>query len=315
MNLKRIADIKVLDDKTRAAARAEKAATFYLLECLHHLDIMRGYLELGFTSLYDYVHHGLEYSEAQSCDRIAAMRLAFRVHTVKEGLRDGALSLTVVSKLATYARQEKIAPEQISELAKTAAHKSVRDVEKLIAATRPNESIPLIREKIRPVTATISKLEIAVDEEFGALLTEARELSHDPTISIAALLKAALKAHVEKKKNEKGANSGAAGHHTVTQLPIRKTPASVIGSPRSIRVNTSQANSVRQYISIQNKRMLWARASGQCEHINPLNKTRCLSRQSLQIDHVNARIFGGTNDLPNLQYLCATHNRAKGSTN
>ena len=119
-----------LHQKTIESARTEKNATLALLEYLHEIDRRRLYAERGFPSLWMYVHRELSYSEAQTSERVAAMRLMMRVPEVKVCLEGNKLSLTTAAKLASFAKREKFTQEKTVELLQKIAGQPKREVEK-----------------------------------------------------------------------------------------------------------------------------------------------------------------------------------------
>jgi 5-methylcytosine-specific restriction endonuclease McrA len=58
-------------------------------------------------------------------------------------------------------------------------------------------------------------------------------------------------------------------------------------------------------------RALWERAQSRCEFIDEKTGRRCDCRFGLQREHVIPLALGGTNDLSNMQLLCATHNQLR----
>jgi hypothetical protein len=58
-------------------------------------------------------------------------------------------------------------------------------------------------------------------------------------------------------------------------------------------------------------RALWERAQSQCEFIDEKTTRRCDCRFGLQREHVIPLALGGTNDISNMQLLCATHNQLR----
>ena len=73
----------VLHFNTLSAASNEKSATLVLLEHLAEVDQRRLYATLAYSSLWDYVHKALGYSEAQSSERVNAMRVMVQVPEVR----------------------------------------------------------------------------------------------------------------------------------------------------------------------------------------------------------------------------------------
>src|SRR6185437_15510137 len=77
----RISDLsdQELHARTLVAASKEKAATLALLDYLAEVDIRRLYSAQAYSSLWEYVHKALGYSESQASERVAAMRLMRRL--------------------------------------------------------------------------------------------------------------------------------------------------------------------------------------------------------------------------------------------
>jgi 5-methylcytosine-specific restriction endonuclease McrA len=83
-------------------------------------------------------------------------------------------------------------------------------------------------------------------------------------------------------------------------------------TPGEKRINYFPLPSKRtKYFSVKVKSHLHQKAEGRCEYIDPISKRCCRSRFLLQTDHIIPIWAGGSNDLENLQLLCATHNRLK----
>src|SRR5262245_59302969 len=110
LNLRSVSD-EVLHSQSLTAAANVKAATLALLEHLAVVDRRRLYSARGYSSLWDFVHKGLGYSEAQASDRVAAVRVMAKVPEVRAELQAGRLSLTSTAKLGAHMRREKLQPE------------------------------------------------------------------------------------------------------------------------------------------------------------------------------------------------------------
>jgi len=58
-------------------------------------------------------------------------------------------------------------------------------------------------------------------------------------------------------------------------------------------------------------RKLWERAGSQCEYMDKVSGRRCECKFGLQREHVIPIAMGGTNELSNMELLCATHNQLR----
>ena len=65
-------------------------------------------------------------------------------------------------------------------------------------------------------------------------------------------------------------------------------------------------------VPTQVKRVVWKRAKGMCEWIDPISKKSCGSLFFLQYDHIYPFAWNGNSNLENIQLLCANHNLRRG---
>lgn len=88
--------------------------------------------------------------------------------------------------------------------------------------------------------------------------------------------------------------------------------SNIQGIQQTITRNSKKSSKkhARNPIPIKTKRIIYARAQGQCEYQSP-NNQRCPSNYQLEFDHILSVSQGGTNSINNLQLLCRTHNQIK----
>jgi hypothetical protein len=271
-----------LHEETLQAATNEKAATLILLEHLAEIDRRRLYAAYAYTSLWEYVHKALGYSEAQTSDRVNAMRVMVKVPEIKTGLEQGKLTLTSTAKLASYANREKLEPDQMLGLLTQVIGKSSREVEKVLISHSLGTRTP-IRDTIRTVSPTLTRVTIEVTDEFMQMVTEVKNIQGHPGMNyqevFALAMKALLKQH-SKKLTKKVARDGK----------------------RNISTKRSR------YISVYTKQSILNRSQGRCEFTDPRTQRRCESRSKLQLDHIWPFAKGGKSTLENLRHLCPAHN-------
>ena len=241
---------------------------------------------MGYASLFEYIESALGYSSSQAYERMSAMRIAFRVAEVGEKLKSGELTLTSTARLSNHAKREKLGKHNIANLALQIQGKSIREVERVLANNATVTTAP--REVLKPIAKDLAELKIIIDTEFEELLKEAKELEADPTLSIAALLKAALKSHIEKRTKTKAAK---------VERPIKR--------------RFRQPENTSRYIANDFRRLLWQRSGGRCEFVSTQTGRRCTSRQSIEIDHVWPIALNGRSHYTNLMHLCRPHNQGK----
>src|SRR5207249_2146915 len=126
-----------------ALACAERCATARLIAALGELDHRKLFLGQGCSSLFTYCTQVLHLSEHAAYGRIEAARAARRFPVVLAYLENGAVTLTAVCLLASV-----LTPENHEELLAAARHKSKRDVEHLVAMTRPQADVSTYVRKL-----------------------------------------------------------------------------------------------------------------------------------------------------------------------
>ena len=287
---------KDLLNATQTVALREKGATLELLEHLLEVEKRDLVFKQGFSSIWDYLHRGLNYCESAASERVAAMRLLKRAPEAAELMNAQKLSLSTAAKVQHFVRavekteKRKVDSNETGRLLAQVSGKSRRDVEKLFVALAPNLA-HLPKERTREITPELTEIKIVVDAETIALLEEAKTLFGCATH--ADTLKRTLKIAITRKKKELGLEDEAPNTHPDQ---IKSTPAAGV-----------ESNS--RYIPIALKRATWRRANSKCEYVGPSG--RCTSTHKLQVDHFIPLALGGKTTLENLRLLCQNHNLAE----
>lgn len=289
-NLNKLSDLELLNH-TQKAAKNEKAATLLLLDHLLLVDQRRAYAIQSYSSLFDYLVRGLGYSETQSAERVAAVRLMRASPEVKRHLTEGELTLTSAAQIQRHLVAEKklnaaLPAKKTQVLIQECLGQSKREVERILL-THASEPVQMAaKEKMKSITEEYSELKVVIDEETRALLKRAKELSQSQ--ETADLLKSALKGHIEQLEKRLGKD---------LTLPA-KFPDVV----------ESKSDPYSRYVPIGFKRAIYQRSLGQCEWVSD-QSGRCKSRSHLQLDHIVPLAVGGKTELKNLRHLCPAHNQ------
>jgi hypothetical protein len=183
--------------------RAERGALADLLLSLAEFDRVAAYRELGFATLFDYLHRELRLSRGSAHYRQVATRPVERLPEIVEPLRDGRLCLTtviVVARVMTEANRYEELPRFFGL--------SRQEAEQVAAEIRPVEVVPRrtvvtgvpvskpaavpvplanvkeysrsivelapARTLVEPLTRTETRMHLTVSPEFVALLKKAK---------------------------------------------------------------------------------------------------------------------------------------------
>jgi hypothetical protein len=282
-------------------ALREHAALADLLLAIAEFDELAVYRQLGFSSLFDFLHREIGLSRGSAYYRQVGARMIRRFPEVEEPVRDGRLCITTVSELAKIMTEEnravvlprffgcsrEEAKQLVAELApaEVVPRRTVFTVGPLMAPVEPASVVvqPVGRDQthpsrgvaaavegrtvVEPLTSTETRMHVTVSPSFMTLLKRARAgQGHvQPGATDEQVLTAALELLLEKQARRSAS-----------------VPAKV-------------------------KREVVKRDAGKCQW--PVDGGGvCGSEVWLQIDHVVPRGRGGPSTVENCRVLCRAHN-------
>ena len=301
-NLNSLSD-EALHKNTMRAAANEKAATLILLEYLAEVENRRLYAIKSYSSLWEYIHKALGYSEWQASDRVNAVRLIAKVPEVKKELLEGNLSLTTISMLSSHIKREKCEPSKTKELLKAILGKSTRETECVLASETTLTAKP---DQIHAISKDLTRITIEVNQEFLDLMKRTQELGGHPGSCPQELFKLAL--HYFVSRNEIKSKEIKKTTHQETHSNLKITDQLHHQTILSTWAPTLKTNRSR-YISKNVKMKIRIRSNDQCEYIDPIHKRRCECRTKLEYDHIKPFAKNGTNNIENLRHYCRAHNQ------
>jgi HNH endonuclease len=282
------------------------------LVAVAEFDRDRGWVQLGYASLFKFLHLELGLSNAAAFYRKTAAELIQRFPEVVEPLRDGRLCITSVVELARVMTEENRA-----EVLPRFFDRSKREARALAAEIRPADVVPrrevvtevtdsaafhpgettmthpmrvgatatgggLATAVSEPLTAELCRLHLTVSKRFLAKLDSARAgQSHaQPGASAGEVIETALDLLLEQQAKRRGA---------AAKPQANPRPSGPDHVPAAVR------------------RAVWERDGGRCQW--PLDSGgTCGSLQRVELDHVVPRAQGGTSTVENCRLLCRAHN-------
>jgi len=125
----------------------ERSCLADFLVALAGFDAERGWAELGYRSLHQYLERELKLSGGPAFYRVTAARLLQKIPSVVEPLRSGELCLTAV-----HAVSQVLTPDNERELLPRFFGLSRERAEELVAELRPAANVP-VREVVTACTA------------------------------------------------------------------------------------------------------------------------------------------------------------------
>jgi hypothetical protein len=282
-------------------AHREHSALADLLLAVAEFDGQAVYRQLGFKSLFDFLHREIGLSRGSAYYRQVGARMIRRFPEVEAPIRDGRLCVTTVSELAKVMTEEnrdvllprffgcsrEEAKQLVAELApaEVVPRRTVVTEVPLLAPVGPApvgvqpvgrdrthpgrgvQAAEVTRTVVEPMTSTETRMHVTVSPAFMTLLKKARAgQSHvQPGATDEQVLTAALELLIEKQEKRKAS-----------------VPAKV-------------------------KREVVKRDEGKCQW-PVVGGGVCGSTVRLEVDHVVPRGRGGPSTVSNCRILCKAHN-------
>ncbi len=152
--LHRLADRELLS-RIQFLVRRERAVTISILDHLNEITRRRLFLDLGYSSLFDYCVRGLEYSPSAAGRRIQSARCIHRYPEMLELLRTRELSLGVVALIAPI-----LTDENRESIVARVRGRSYREVERIVCEYRPPGAF---RDRVRPVRVVVREVKATAE--------------------------------------------------------------------------------------------------------------------------------------------------------
>lgn len=278
----------------RSKAKHEQKLTFEIIELIREVGERRLFLQLGYSSLFDFVTKDLGYEPSSAMRRIQAARVVDQIPEVKSKIEDGSLSLSVISQVQSFFKREestkgtKLSKDQKIEILNIVQNKTTREAERELAKLSP-EAVKRT-ESERVISENLTELKIVIDKDLKEQLDELKLLwSHqNPNLTYADLIRLMVK-KLNKTKASEGVSARAGD--------LVSLPAPVVA---------------KRHIPSQVRRYVWTRDQGCCQFKDPSSGRKCQSKYQVQIDHIHRFRDGGLSTPENLRLLCRAHNQWRG---
>jgi hypothetical protein len=277
--------------------RRERGALADLLLSLAEFDRLALHRELGFASLFDYLHRELRLSRGSAHYRQVATRIVARFPEIVEPIRDGRLCLTTVIVLArvlTEANRHELLPRFF--------HLSRQEAEQISVEIRPVEVVP--RRTVMtgvPVAAPVAFLPSTstnVEEHSRSIVelapprTQVESLTPRETRMHVTVSPEFVRLLAKAKAGQSHVRPGATDEQVLTA---------------ALELLVAQQERRRASVPPKVKREVRQRDGGKCQW--PLASGGiCGSEVRTQIDHVVPRGKGGPSTVANCRILCQGHN-------
>ncbi len=330
-----LTESRALAARLASLLRQEHSAMAEFLAALADFDQRRGWLELGHSGLFPFLHRELGLSKAAAFFRMTAASLIQRFPEILEPLRDGRLCLTTMASLSKV-----LTPENRAEVLPRFFRRSKQEAA-VIAAELCPVAAPPSRTVVTTVPAPVaSASQVGRAPSVGTDQVRPDEPGRPEGVSEAPFVAPALPAPARPMAVEPLTASQVRLHLTVPPEFLEKLEAArlalshampgasavdvitagldlllqrdakrkgLVESPRPAPPE-KQAEPGAAHVPAAVRREVWRRDQGCCQW--PVSSGGvCGSRLRLQLDHRVMRVEGGRSTSPNVRLLCAAHNR------
>ena len=325
-----ITNARALSARLADLLRAEQVAMADFLLALADFDRRRLWVDLGYASLFAYLHRELGLSRSAAHYRKTAVELIQRFPQVEAAFRSGRLCLTTSFELARV-----LTPENLDEVLPRFFGLSRREAMEVAASIVPAETVPE-RTVVTPVReSALTPPAAALDlgrREAAAPVAPARECLPVGTSSPAPSRRVEPPARVEVRpldaersrihltvdrgfhaRLEEARDALSHAHPNASDGEIldlalealleRAAKRKGLGTRRPKTPRPAK----REHVPAHVLAAALERA-GHCCEWRLASGGSCGSRRRLQADHIQPLALGGTSDLANIRIACAFHN-------
>jgi hypothetical protein len=320
----------------------ERHAMAAFLVALAEFDRKRGWLELGFSNLFDFLHRDLGLSKGTAFYRKLGAELIQAYPEIVEPLRDGRLCVT-----ALHALSRAITPQNRAEVLPRFFHRSKQEARELAAELAPAPVVPrrevvtVVRASSPAAGAVASTPQLILEPEAPAAATSSQDsqpvgscsregapvslsVTPAPRLVVEPLTATERRVHItvspaflEKLEAARLALShsmpGAdaedvlsAGLDLVLERDAKRK--GLVAKPRPAPVD-APATPGAVYIPAAVRREVWERDQGCCQWRLDSGEV-CGSKIRTELDHIQLRCRGGRPIAEDLRVLCHFHNQS-----
>lgn len=256
----------------------ENANEAEVVDFIREVKFRKLYLELGAESMFDFLTRAhYHYAPSVAQRKLDAARVMEDFPEIKTWISDGEINLTQLGMFERALRQKPATLTRQKEILGLIRGQTVNNTQAVLVEQL--EFKPKTGTKVREQRDGSVRVELTYSKEQWELLMRAKDVL----------------SHVVP--------SGELGEVTTecARFTLKKKDPATSTMEVKPRQCTGISRSVRRRVFVRDRT---------CRHVHPDGRV-CSSRYQLQVDHIVRPHDGGSNDIENLQLLCAVHNRFK----
>ena len=296
----------------------DRRDTATLLAYIAEIDRRKLYLEHACRSMFAFCTTRFHMSEAVTARRIRAGRATRRFPCILDMVARGELHLSGIHQLAGH-----LTDENHEEVLQRAKHKSMREIERIIAEISPKPDVPASIRAL-PIRNTKDRLPLETAPDSPALEQPSSPLpsSSKPRSRTTPLAPRRYKLQVtigEETRDKINELQALLSHQIPDGDPAeildraldalltetRKRKAALTDRPRRSR---KKGDSKTRAIPAKARREVFNRDEGRCAFVGAEGR-RCSSAWQVEFHHRVPYAKGGTHNTNNIELRCRAHNQ------
>jgi len=311
----------VLLNQTQLLVQAERRIGVGILNRLKEINTRKIYLDLGYSTLFQYLVGEIKYPEANAFRLIQPLKVMTVIPEVEQKIESGALSLSSISQAKSYMNAQlkqngiEFTVEEQKEIFQAIEGQSTREAEKILASLHPDQPLKALGDNERPIAKDQTLIQFIANDELIELLKRVKDLdahrNWNPTY--AELLQMLANFYLDKKdplrkvKKEAMKEQESELQSKNLEKSIDKLAAGSQDQPNAL--SALKVNKRSRYIRAEVKRQVIQESQGQCTFVSKITGKRCSETRGLQYEHCQPFALGGSNDISNLKSYCFHHNQ------
>lgn len=294
--------------------------TATLVAYIAEIDRRKLYLEHACSSMFAFCTKRFGVSEAIAHKRIRGGRAASRFPCILGMLARGEIHLTGVHQLASH-----LSEENHREVLKRAKHRSMREIEELVAELAPKPNVPSLIRALPSKRASMPLSEgrlsgLVEDSQPAVQVSTAPKPKAIPRPVPLSPRRYKLQVTIGQETRDKLDELQSLLSHQVPNgdpaeildraldallVEARKKKAALTDRPRATSKKKKKTN---RGISARVRRQVFERDEGRCTYVDERGH-RCGSRWQVEFHHRVPYARGGTDDPGNITLRCRAHNQ------
>jgi hypothetical protein len=317
--------------------RSERKITAQILKMILNFEDNKYHIELGYSSLFDWLTKAHGYDEGSANRRIQAARAMRAVPEVEQKLQDGKTTMTNLVKVQSIFRHSgQMSVEEKREVIERIEGQTTAEATKTLFKMFPDAALKINQDRRMIIDEEHVRYAYNLSQEQEEIVTRAKELlSHKiPNGSMAEIMTYLAAYFVERNDPllEKSSNRQRTRRSNSVKASATQTRPDIEAKngrtseksarsdsfmqsnstqSRSMPSNSAQSTAVasKRRVTIKTRKEVIREADGRCEYVDPVTGKRCDNRIRVEADHIRMRVFGGSHNRENLRCLCRVHNQ------